>query len=146
MHCSSRLDVRRYLRPKAIPWMAVSTAASLLLSLGLPSFSYADEPNCHANANAAQDMQTVLNRGDVKNLPQKLKTRLAEIAGDPHTYLPLQAFAEADSPSQLFQYYLLDTSGFEPNVFTAVIPGLLRREPMWSRTSSLARGIHRPIG
>jgi hypothetical protein len=124
MPYSSRLDTNRYLRPKAIPWKAVSTAASLLLSLGLPSFSYADAPNCHANANAAQDMQTVLDRGDVRNLPQKLKTRLAEIAGDPHTYLPLQAFAEADNPSQLFQYYLLDTSGFEPNVFTTVIPGL----------------------
>jgi hypothetical protein len=36
----------------------------------------------------------------------------------------MQAFAEADKPSQLFQYYLLDTSGFEPNVFTAIIPGV----------------------
>ncbi|MGC2204274.1 MAG: hypothetical protein WA633_29545 [Stellaceae bacterium] len=36
----------------------------------------------------------------------------------------MQAFAEADAPSQLFQYYLLDTTGFEPNVFTAIIPGV----------------------
>jgi len=36
----------------------------------------------------------------------------------------LQVFAEADGPSQLFQYYLLDTTGFEPNVFTAIIPGV----------------------
>jgi hypothetical protein len=36
----------------------------------------------------------------------------------------VQAFAEADQPSQLFQYYLLDTTGFEPNVFTASIPGV----------------------
>ena len=36
----------------------------------------------------------------------------------------LQVFAEADKPSQLFQYYLLDTTGFEPNVFTSIIPGV----------------------
>jgi hypothetical protein len=33
-------------------------------------------------------------------------------------------FNEADPPSQLFQYYLLDTSGFEPNVFTTLFPGV----------------------
>jgi len=36
----------------------------------------------------------------------------------------LQAFAEAGKPSQLFQYYLLTTNGFEPNVFTNIIPGV----------------------
>jgi hypothetical protein len=36
----------------------------------------------------------------------------------------MQAFAEADGASQLFQYYLLDTTAFEPNVFTAIIPGV----------------------
>src|SRR5439155_10285570 len=35
-----------------------------------------------------------------------------------------QAFAEAPSPSMLFGYYLLDTKNFEPNVFTATIPGI----------------------
>jgi hypothetical protein len=124
MSCPTSLDARRCARTKATHWRTLLTAALPLLSLAVPSFSHADEPNCHPNTNAAQDMQTVLNRGDVKNLPQKLKTRLAQIAAGPHTYLPLQAFAEADSPSQLFEYYLLDTSGFEPNVFTAVIPGL----------------------
>ena len=34
-----------------------------------------------------------------------------------YTYLPLQVFNEADNPSQLFQYYLLDTTNFEPNVY-----------------------------
>src|SRR5262249_44590651 len=38
--------------------------------------------------------------------------------------LPLTVFAEADKPSQLFQYYLLDSTGFEPDVFTAKIPGV----------------------
>jgi hypothetical protein len=50
--------------------------------------------------------------------------RLIRLADRPHTYLPLQVFAEADGASQLFQYYLLDTTGFEPNVFTAIIPGV----------------------
>jgi hypothetical protein len=36
----------------------------------------------------------------------------------------MTAFAEADDPSQLFQYYLLDTTEFQPNVFTAAIPGI----------------------
>src|SRR5207247_621615 len=30
----------------------------------------------------------------------------------------------ADKPSLLFQYYLLDTNGFQPSVFTSKIPGL----------------------
>jgi hypothetical protein len=36
----------------------------------------------------------------------------------------MRAFAEADKPSQLFQYYLLDTENFQPNVFTTVISGM----------------------
>jgi len=46
------------------------------------------------------------------------------MAERPHTYLPLPVYAEADKPSQLFQYYLLDTKGFEPNPFTARFPGI----------------------
>jgi hypothetical protein len=53
-----------------------------------------------------------------------LKDRLGQLANRPHSILPLQVFAEADPPSQLFQYYLLDTSGFEPNVFTKIFPGI----------------------
>jgi hypothetical protein len=81
-------------------------------------------PPCHPNPNAANDIATVDHRGDVAALPTALKNRLLRIAGRPHTILPLQAFAEADAPSQLFLYYLLDTSGFEPNVFTHVFPGI----------------------
>jgi hypothetical protein len=33
-------------------------------------------------------------------------------------------YAEADDASQLFQYYLLDTSGFQPNVFTTIFLGI----------------------
>src|SRR6202022_3401106 len=61
---------------------------------------------------------------DVVNLPAELKDRLVQLADRPHTYPPLQVFAEADGPSQLFQYYLLDTTGFEPNVFTTIFTGV----------------------
>jgi hypothetical protein len=94
-------------------------------------------PPCHPNPNAAQDEATIRNRGDIVNLPDPLKDRLAQLANRPHTYLPIQAFAEAHNddgtpkPSRLFQYYLLDTTGgfppnvgFERNVFTSLIPGV----------------------
>src|SRR6185312_7081681 len=45
----------------------------------------------------------------------------------PHSIAPLQIFAEAPPPagkSRLFQYYLLDSTGFQPSVFTTKIPGL----------------------
>jgi hypothetical protein len=78
----------------------------------------------HPNPTAEQDEATVVNRGDVVHLPAPLKRALGELAEESHTYLPLQVFAEANKPSQLFQYYLLDTTGFEPNIFTAIIPGI----------------------
>jgi hypothetical protein len=81
-------------------------------------------PPCHPNPNAAADEAAVRGRGDVVNLPGELQDRLAQLANRPHTYLPLQVFNEADNPSQLFQYYLLDTTGFEPNVFTTIFPGV----------------------
>jgi len=102
-----------------------------LAILSLAMITYAAElppdqppPPCHPNPNAAQDMATLSARGDIVNLPQPLKDRLLRLAGRPHTYLPLQIFAEADGPSQLFQYYLLDTTGFQPNVFTAIFSGI----------------------
>jgi hypothetical protein len=82
------------------------------------------QPPCHPNPNAAADVQAVAARGDVSFLPSALQGRLLRLAGRPHSVLPLQVFAEADGPSQLFQYYLLDTHGFEPNVFTSLIPGV----------------------
>ena len=79
---------------------------------------------CHPNPLAAQDEATVRNRGDIVNLPMPLKDRLARLANRPHSQLPTQAYAEADKSSQLFQYYLLDTNGFQPNVFTKIFPGI----------------------
>ncbi len=69
-------------------------------------------------------MEIVANRGDIRKLPAELQDRLIRLAGRPHSVLPVQAFNEADQPSQLFQYYLLDTAGVEPNVFTTRIAGV----------------------
>src|SRR5216684_1948004 len=79
---------------------------------------------CFPNATAAKDVETVARRGDIANLPEPLETRILQLAARPHTYLPIHAFAEADKPSLLFQYYLLDTNGFQPNIFTSKIQGL----------------------
>jgi hypothetical protein len=64
------------------------------------------------------------NRGDIANLPGPLKNRLVELNGRPHSFSPLTVFSEAPDPSLLFGYYLLDTTGFEPNIFTTFIPGI----------------------
>ncbi len=106
---------------------------ALLLTTGLAGSVYAEQPPapCHPNPFANQDMQTVRNRGDIRQLPDPLKDQLVRMASRPHSQLPTQAYAEAQftgtpkpKPSQLFQYYLLDTNGFEPNPFTAIFSGL----------------------
>ncbi len=87
---------------------------------------------CHPNPDANVDMTTVRERGDIRHLPDALKDRLVQLAGRPHSQLPTQAYAEAHfdeppmkpKPSQLFQYYLLDTTAFEPNPFTSQIAGV----------------------
>ncbi len=86
-------------------------------------------PPCIPNATAAQDVATVARRDDVVNLPEPLETRILQVAARPHSYLPIQARAEATNangtpkPSRLFQYYLIDTT-FQPSPFTAKIPGI----------------------
>jgi len=66
----------------------------------------------------------ISHRPDVSRLPDGLKDRLNELNARPHSFPPLTIFAEAALPSMLFQYYLLDTTGFQPNVFTTTIPGI----------------------
>jgi hypothetical protein len=107
--------------------LIVWLSAAALLMVGLEAkLAHAEQPPapCHANPTAASDEATVRTRGDVSGLPMPLKDRLGQLANRPHSVLPLQVFAEADPPSQLFQYYLLHTSGFEPNVFTTIFPGI----------------------
>src|SRR3954467_797320 len=102
--------------PRAKLALLLCAAATTTLS------AWASGP--HRNPTGEQDEQRVRNREDVASLPGPLKFTLGELAERPHTFAPMRAFAEADKPSQLFQYYLLDTRGFQPNVFTAVIPGI----------------------
>src|SRR5262245_55932219 len=117
--------------------MKVKRTGSVVLSLALvvgPAIARAQQPTapCHPNPSANLDMATVRNRGDVRDLPGPLRDRLVQLAGRPHSQLPTQASAEAHfdtppmkpKPSELFQYYLLDTTGFEANPFTALFPGI----------------------
>jgi hypothetical protein len=92
-----------------------------VLALALPAILSVNPAKAACHPANSEDIS---GRGDIVDLPTPLKDRLLELANRPHTYPPLQVFAEADGPSQLFQYYLLDTTGFEPNVFTAIIPGV----------------------
>jgi hypothetical protein len=103
-------------------WVSVLAILTLVTFTQSPAYAEQPPPPCHPNPNAAQDVATVTGRDDIANLPAPLKDRLAQLADRPHSVLPLQVYAEADGSSQLFQYYLLDTAGFEPNVFTTRIP------------------------
>jgi hypothetical protein len=73
----------------------------------------------------------------VPGLPsaQDLQDRLVLIDCSPHSVTPLQIFQESpahegiggeviDGKSRLFQYYLLDSNGFQPSVFTQKIAGI----------------------
>ena len=104
----------------------VLKGATASILFGLLNTAYPEQPPapCHPNPNAANDRETVAKRGDIANLPNPLKDRLIRLADRPHSILPLQVFAEADPSSQLFQYYLLDSTGFEPNVLTKIFPGV----------------------
>jgi hypothetical protein len=114
-------DARRRKPFTSRPWLV---AAAGLGILALQAAAKQPPPPCHPNPQAAQDQETVHRRGDVRFLPDALQDRLEGLAARPHSALPIQAYAEADKPSQLFQYYLLDTGGFEPNVFTKRFPGV----------------------
>ena len=102
-------------------WSIVALAMTTL-----NSNSYAEQPPapCFPNPHAARDRDLIKNRGDIRHLPEPLKARIVRMADRPHSILPVQAFAEADKPSQLFEYYLLDTNGFQPNIFTTTVPGI----------------------
>jgi len=68
-------------------------------------------------------------RGDIAPLSAvpALQNRLVTIDCSPHSIAPLQVFAEATPPAGnglLFQYYLLDSTGFQPSVFTTSIPNV----------------------
>src|ERR1700739_819900 len=116
---------RQEMNGARLAWLSSALTLTIAAVLGNSS-ARAEQPPppCHPTPPAASDEAAVRSRGDIVNLPGELQDRLAQLANRPHTYLPLQVFNEADQASQLFQYYLLDTNGFEPNVFTAIIPGV----------------------
>lgn len=71
-----------------------------------------------------KEVRQLLNRADVKHLPDPLKAQLAQLIELPHAFPAIPAFNEAANPSRLFQYYLVDQTSFQPNVFTAQIAGI----------------------
>jgi transposase-like protein len=81
-----------------------SKTEALDLSLGN---SRQDQPGGQNARTLRQDAREVARHGDARNLPDELRERLVELAGRPHSQLPLTVFNEAEDPSQLFQYYLL---------------------------------------
>ena len=106
------------MKPRNISGMKLTTLVSAAL------VSTSASAALHPNPSADSDEQAVLTRQDVVHLPAALKNRLGRMARRPHSYLPIPAFAEADKSSKLFQYYLLDTDDFQPNIFTTIIPGI----------------------
>jgi len=97
---------------------AMTMSAALTMLAATPAFLSAQLQVPIVNDSEIRD------RGDITSLPLPLKNRLIDIARRPHTYVPATAFSEANNPSRLVSYYLLDTEGFQPNVFTAKIPGI----------------------
>ena len=101
--------------------LALGTLALAALAATAIGAAQTAEPT---GADREADFRSLRGRGDIKFLPAPLQARLLELARRPHSYLPLTVFGEADGPSQLFGYYLLDTTGFPPNVFTSLVAGI----------------------
>lgn len=137
-------------RPKSVSGIrprprsrALQAALTLLVSTGFTTLA-ASAAGVHLNPDGEEDAQRVLHRADVVNLPTPLKDSLARMARRPHTYAPLRVFAEADQPSQFFEYYLLDTNNFQRNVFTAPIAGI--NDHAIPTAANAANGQLRTIG
>jgi hypothetical protein len=110
---------RKYVRKVQRSWKR----AAIVLALAVVAVGAATW-EARSASRATMSRENIAHRGDIRHLPKPLRDRLVELANRPHTYAPMRAFAEADTSSQLFEYYLLDTMSIEPNVFTAIIPGI----------------------
>jgi hypothetical protein len=89
-------------------------------------------------------------RGDIAPLGQDsatapLLSRIVTLDCSPHSVPPLEIFAEADPATRrslLFQYYLLDSTGFQPSVFTTKVAGLnddpSTQKTVWGANCGLA--------
>ena len=92
--------------------LAALVFAALAATVSPPTASAEQPPApCHPNPNAAADSAAVAARGDVAKLPQPLKDRLVRLADRPTPSRRSRRSPRRTSPSQLFQYYLLDTTG-----------------------------------
>ena len=113
-------------KTKAVLSAAISAALTTVVFVPLTGYAQGKEDSADNDSNnaATASLEDFRERGDIVNLPDRLKDRLVHLAKRPHTYLPAQVFAEAKKPSQLFQYYLTDTRHFQPNVFTNTIDGI----------------------
>ena len=116
-----------------------SLLAILGLAILIPAITQADQTcpaptpvppigTCHPSACTPN----FCSRGDIAALSSRpetlpLQDRLTTLDCSPHSIPPLQVFAEADPvtrKSRLFQYYLLDSTGFQPSVFTTRVAGI----------------------
>ena len=128
-------------------WLMQVPVAMLLL---VPASSHAQQ-TCPApmpvtplgSCHPSMCTQNFCGRGDIAPLSTRpathaLQDRLVLLDCSPHSIAPLQIFAEADpaheGKSRLFQYYLLDSTSFQPSVFTTTIPGI-NDDPSTMRTS-----------
>src|SRR5262245_58203826 len=102
----------------------VPLALATLVLAALAAIGIRAQTNGPNGADREPNFHSLQRRGDIKFLPRPLQDRLVELARRPHSYPPLTVFSEAAAPSQLFGYYLLDTTGFQPNVFTSIVPGI----------------------
>lgn len=109
---------------------AILTAFGLAVAgAGTVASSAASDQSDQSDQNEAQPEKILealefQERPDIEDLPRALRRRLTTLARRPNTYTPMRVFAEAQKPSRLFQYYLLDTRGFQRNVFTTQIVGI----------------------
>ena len=79
--------------------LGTCAVVTLVLAIfGSDLVASASPPSSQHGMQDQQDQQRVLHRGDVVNLPGPLQARLVELAGRPHTYLPLKVFAESSNP------------------------------------------------
>lgn len=87
------------------------------------------DPDTHVMCHPSVCTPGFCGRGDIAPLGAlpKLQERLVTLDCSPHSAAPVTIFAEApgdEGRSRLFQYYLLDSTSFQPSVFTTKIPNL----------------------
>ena len=106
MHAARREKTPSITRRRSAALAAAAIACAV--TFGIASAA------ARAKSGLPTDRENIQGRQDIAFLPKPLKERLVTLARRPHTYPAMRAFAEADKPSQLFEYYLLDASAIEP--------------------------------